>query len=170
MHSKKFTILVTGTSAITGYGVVASLRSCKYDCKIVGVAIYDDAIGKQWCDVFEVGVFALSAQFPKFIYDMIIKYDVDLVIPCVELEVNVLTKHRALYEGLDVKFVLNNLDVYAQLNDKSRTYWFLKNKVEQIPTLIGSNELTYADISKKLGTPFILKKKYLIRIKRRCDY
>ena len=158
MHSKKFTILVTGVSSITGYGVVASLRSCKYDCKIVGVAIYDDTIGKQWCDVFEVGVFALSERYPKFIYDMIIKYNIDLVIPCVELEVNALTKSRALYERLDVKFVLNNPDLYAQLNDKSKTYGFLKNKVEQIPTLIGSSELTYGDVSKKFGTPFILKK------------
>jgi carbamoyl-phosphate synthase large subunit len=158
VHSKKFTILVTGTSAITGYGVVESLRSCKYDCKIIGIAIYEDAIGKQWCDVFETGVFALSEQFPKFIYDMIIKYDVDLVIPCVELEVNALTKNRALFDRLDVKFVLNNPDVYAQLNDKSKTHGFLKNKVEQIPTLIGSSESAYGDVSEKLGIPFILKK------------
>ena len=68
---KKFNVLVTGVSAIIGYGVAEALRSSKYDVTIIGVSIYDIAAGEQWCDVYEKGPMGTSEQFPKFIYDTI---------------------------------------------------------------------------------------------------
>lgn len=155
---KKFNILVTGVSGIIGYGVVKSLQSSKYDCNIIGIDIYDDAVGQDWCNYFEKGVMANSDKFPKFIYNLIIKYNIDLVIPCIEAELEVLMKHKELYDQLEVKFVLNNEDIYHHLHNKSKTYHFLYNKIEQIPTLIGGADLEYKYVTDKFNIPFILKK------------
>ncbi len=155
---KKFNVLVTGVSGIIGYSVVKSLKASKYDCNIIGIDIYNDAVGQYWCDFFEKGVMSNSDKFPKFIYDMIIKYNIDLVIPCIEPELEVLMEHKELYDELEVEFVLNNKDVYHQLHNKSKTYNFLNNKIEQIPTLIGKADFDYGYVADKLGVPFILKK------------
>lgn len=155
---KKFNVLVTGVSGIIGYSVVKSLKASKYDCNIIGIDIYNDAVGQYWCDFFEEGVMSISDKFPKFIYDIIIKYNIDLVIPCIEPELEVLMEHKDLYGELEVAFVLNNKDVYHQLHNKSKTYNFLYNKIEQIPTLIGNADFDYGYVVDKLGVPFILKK------------
>jgi carbamoyl-phosphate synthase large subunit len=155
---KPYNILVTGVSGIIGYGVVEAVRTCRYECSIIGIDMYDDAVGRFWCDAFEKGEPATSDRFAQFIRDMIIKYDIDLVIPCIEAELEILMENRKLYEKLNVAFVLNNDATYRYLHDKSRTYELLKGKIEQIPTIKGTAEVTYGYAAVKLGVPFILKK------------
>lgn len=155
---KKFNVLVTGVSGIIGYGVVNSLKASKYDCNIIGIDIYDDAVGQYWCDFFEKGVMASSDRFPTFLYDMIVKYNIDLVIPCIEPELEVLMKHKERFDKLDVELVLNNEEVYPHLHNKAKTYDFLNGKIEQIPTLIGRADFDYDYVAAELGVPFILKK------------
>ena len=50
------TILVTGVGAIMGYGILRSLRSTGRKLNLVGLDIYPDAAGQEWCDVFEKAV------------------------------------------------------------------------------------------------------------------
>ena len=155
---KKFNILVTGISGIPGYGVVDALRASKYDCNIIGVGIYENAAGRQWCDEFEKGPKADDPHFISFIHDLIIKYKVDLVIPTVELEITQFMKHKKMFENLHTKFVLHDIDLYNILNDKSKTFNYFNGKIAQIPTIVGSDDLNYNNVIEKLSVPFILKK------------
>ena len=155
---KKFNIMVTGISGIPGYGVMEALSASKYDCNIIGVGIYDNAAGRQWCDIFEKGPKAEDLEFINFIYDLIIKYKIDLVIPTVEPEIIQFFKHKKMFENLNTKFVLHDIDLFNKLNDKSNTYNYLKGKIAQIPTIIGSDDLSYSNVVDKLDVPFILKK------------
>lgn len=155
---KKFNLLVTGISGITGYGVMEALRASKYDYNIIGVGIYDDAAGRQWCDEFKKGPKANDPKFINFIYDLIIEYKIDLVIPTVEIEVTQFLKNKKIFENLNTKFVLHNVDLYDKLNDKSKTYKYLKDKIALIPTIVGSDKLNYNTVIDKLNVPFIMKK------------
>ena len=63
---RKYNILVTGIGAIIGYGVISSLRKSKYDCNIVGMDIYDDAVGQVWCDEFIQAIPAADDGYISF--------------------------------------------------------------------------------------------------------
>ena len=63
---KQYNILVTGVGAIIGYGVIASLRKSKYDCNIIGMDIFYDAVGQVWCDKFVQAILAADKEYIPF--------------------------------------------------------------------------------------------------------
>lgn len=88
----RLNILVTGVGAIIGYGIVNSLKTAFDDINIIGIDIYHDAVGRHWCDHFEKGVFASSLDYPDFINDLVKRYDLNLIIPGIEQDVDALSK------------------------------------------------------------------------------
>ena len=52
MTNKPITVLITGVGAIIGYGLINNLRKSNYNCRIIGIDIFYDAVGQQWCDKF----------------------------------------------------------------------------------------------------------------------
>ena len=65
-----YTVLATGVGAIIGYGVVRSLRKSRFAVRIIGMDIYPDAAGQQWCDVFEQAVRADDPNYPGHLADL----------------------------------------------------------------------------------------------------
>lgn len=152
---KRYNIIVTGVSAPVGYGVVRSLRASSRDARIIGVDIYEDAVGRMWCDNFECGVRADSDSYLDFLESIIRKYDADLVIPTVELETEVLAVNREAVDALGATFVLNRPELIKLFGDKWKTHLFLKESgLSTIPTLIDGS---FEDISSSLGLPFLIK-------------
>ncbi|WP_274309205.1 ATP-grasp domain-containing protein [Solibacillus daqui] len=150
-----YNILVTGVGAIIGYGIVHSLRQSQYNVTIIGTDIYEDAVGKEWCDFFEQGKIASSLDYPQFLTDLIVKYDIDLVIPGIEQDIDRITKEYEYFTKLNVKFAINDMQLIDIANDKWLTHLALiKNKLNVIPTFI---EGSYIEIEKKLGIPMLLK-------------
>jgi len=155
MENKTFTILVTGVGAIIGYGLIKSLRKSKYNCRIIGIDIFHDAVGQKWCDKFIQGVRADSEKFIDFINTIISEEKIDLVIPGIEQDLKAMIEN---YEHLNhaSKYSLNNKDLYKTFDDKKLTYGFLEDAIDLIPhinycdTLFGLAEDTF-------GLPFILK-------------
>ena len=84
---RKYNILVTGVGAIIGYGVIASLRKSKYDCKIVGMDIFYDAAGQVWCDEFVQAILAADKNYISFLKEQIDRYNIDLVFFGTEQEI-----------------------------------------------------------------------------------
>src|SRR5438094_10590320 len=82
-----YTVLVTGVGAIMGYGLARSLRACRYPVRIIGMDIYPDAVGQQWCDTFEQALPAADSGYPEFLRTLIRKHEIDLVIPGIEQDV-----------------------------------------------------------------------------------
>lgn len=156
MGDKKINILVTGVGAIIGYGILNSLRNCSYDCNLVGIDIYDDAVGQVWCDSFVKGVKANSPDFIEFINRLVSKYSIDLVIPGIEQDLESLLKNFSQLNK-KAKYVLNNKDVFDIFHNKKMTYEFLQNKVSLIPHLYYSENLFLESLD-RLGLPFVLKK------------
>lgn len=174
---QKINILVTGVGAIIGYGIIKCLKKCKYDVNIIGIDIYDDAIGREWCDNFIQGKLANDPLFIQFIIDIIQKNKIDLVIPGIEQDLDMfINNFKILKDNTNAEFVLNNIDMFEIWNDKLKTYLFMeKNNIRNIPSIIETN-INYEKVLERFGVPFILKKrrsyssKGVIRIYDKDDY
>lgn len=152
-----YNILVTGVGAIIGYGIIQSLRDSKYAVNIIGTDIYEDASGQEWCDFFEKGVLADSIEYPSFLYNLIKKYNIDLVIPGIEQDINRIKDEYDFFRDLDVKFVINRSELLDIANDKWLTYLALKKY--NIPYIKTAIDGEFLELEKKLGNPMLLKPK-----------
>jgi len=150
-----YTVLVTGVGAIIGYGIVRSLRALPFPVKIVGMDIYPDAVGQQWCDTSEQAHPASSPRYVEFLRDLLQRNRVDLVMPGIEQDIMRLTKDLDLFADLDTRFVLNTRVLVETAEDK----WLLHTRLVEagfptIPTYIDGD---FETLSGKLGLPFLLK-------------
>ena len=146
-------VLVTGVGAIIGYGIINSLKmQNKYDVRIVGMDIYDDAYGQFLCDKFYIAERADSPRYLDFINNVIAQECVDLIIPGIEQD---MYRLHELRNEVITKVVLNN-DLLIDLSkDKLKTFeYFNKAGLNVIPTLFMKDYDTYV---KKLGSPFLMK-------------
>lgn len=149
------TVLVTGVGAIIGYGVIKSLRKSDYNVKIIGMDIYDDAVGQHWCDYFEKAVLASSEEYPEFLRKLILKHKIDLVIPCIEQDVDRMLEDQSFFADLNTKFVLPS----KELNDCTRDKWhtYLELQKAGLPAIKSYIDGNYETIVKETGTPMLLK-------------
>jgi carbamoyl-phosphate synthase large subunit len=155
MTNKPITVLITGVGAIIGYGLINSLRKSKYECRIIGIDIFHDAVGQKWCDTFIQGVRADSEDFIPFINNIVENEKVDLLIPGIEQDLKTLIDN---FERLNhtAKYSLNNKALYQTFDDKKLTYKFLEGIADLIPYVDYSENL-FEEAKEKFGLPFILK-------------
>lgn len=152
---RKYHILVTGVGAVIGYGVISSLRSSKYDCYIVGMDIYDDAVGQVWCDDFEQAILASDKDYVLFLKKIIDKYGIDLVFFGTEQEIQKCFECRNEFGGYYQKLVVNTDEAVSLSVDKWETMSFLKEHgLKFIPGSITAN---FEEAAEKYGLPLIMK-------------
>lgn len=113
---KTYKVLVTGVGAIIGYGMINSLRKSCYNTFIVGTDIYDDAVGQYWCDTFVKAIPSKDSLYIDFIFSLVQKYDIDLVMFGTEQEMHKIAENISLKDWGKCKFVLN----------KKRGYCFIR--------------------------------------------
>ena len=109
------------------------LRKSKYDVKIIGTDIYDDAYGKYICDEFIKAKPAADDDYPDWLREVIIKNNVDLVLSGVEQEAIRLAKDIDKLGNESNKVVLNKPKLIELSQDKWATYLFhVENNIEAI--------------------------------------
>lgn len=150
-----YTILVTGVGAIIGYGIIRSLRASRYKVRIIGIDIYEDAVGKKWCDSFEKAVLTNDPAHPEFIGNVIEKYSVDLVIPGIGQDVTRMAgdAYQSLFPS--IRFALNDPGLIKVADDKWNTYQVQREV--GIPTIGTRIEGDFQSLSAALGIPLLLK-------------
>ncbi len=150
---RRLNILVTGVGAIIGYGIIKSLKLSKYDVKVIGVDIYEDAVGQHWCDKFYQGELASSDKFLPFIYTLVEKEKIDLIIPGIEQDIDAFLAPSFNFK---IPIVLNSLKAYEVCNDKYNTFLLLqKLSLLSIKSFRGGN-VCIKDIE-QLGDKFVMK-------------
>lgn len=153
----KYKILVTGVGAIIGYGIVKSLRQSYYPVHIVGIDIFDDAVGRVWCDEFVQGVRADAHEFSFFIKGLVKLYDIDLIIPGIEQDINALA-YMVFNESFQLcKVALNSEKALQVFNNKKTTYSILKSLNLPFIPFIASENASRENIQNRLGFPCVLK-------------
>ena len=156
------TVLVTGVGAVTGYGVLRSLRAQRPDVRLVGTDINDDAVGAHWCNAFTTCPPAAEPDYFDWLRTAIEREDVDLVFPTLDAD---LDAFRAQAPGSVDSVPSESLGaVIAQNSDTalavSRDKWALDCRLvahddpARIPTSTASD---FDELSATLGVPFLLK-------------
>lgn len=155
---KKYNVLVTGVGAIIGYGIVRSLRRCRYDVNIVGMDVYHDAAGQKWCDSFLQAIWASDARYCDFVSDVIDKHKIDLVFFGLEQEIHRICDDPNNFKGDLNKLVLNNKTLINLSMDKWQFYEHLIfNRFKAIKSLIKGE---YDIVAETLGVPCLVKPRY----------
>ena len=152
------TAMVTGVGAIIGYGVLRSLRSSHPEVRLVGSDIYPDAVGQAWCDEFVVAPYTSDVGYSDWLRDQVSRHDIDLLIPAIEQDVDFLSDHRDLVQGLECQSVINA----AHLIEVARDKWSMDRELSSIaePSRISSRDRgEYEELRVELGSPFLLKPK-----------
>lgn len=154
---KKINVLVTGVGAIIGYGIIKSIRKSRINCNIIGMDIYEDAVGRNLSDKFIQATLASSSKYIDFLKNVIDKESVDIVFFGTEQEIYkcMLCKNE-LGKYYD-KLVINKTEILELSKDKWLTREYLINNglgEYAIPSVIDGN---YEDIKSLWGEEFLLK-------------
>lgn len=156
-NDKSINVLVTGVGAIIGYGIIKSLRVCRFKVNIVGMDIYEDAVGKNWCDKFVQAKYAVDPTYISFLKKLIDDNEIDLVFFGTEQEIYRCAEAKEELGDYYSKLVINRRQILKLSKDKWKTREYLiENDLENyaIPSVITG---TYREISEKFGPKFILK-------------
>jgi carbamoyl-phosphate synthase large subunit len=151
-----FNILVSGASGIVGYGCMRSLRKSNLPLTIIATSIYEDSIANVFCDIFEKAPFTSDACYLDWLINIIQKYNIDLIIPCIEADVFKWNENRSALGKTKAKIVLNTESLINLCQDKWLFYEKLNNYLPQyvIPSTLSCN---FDNITAKFGLPFLLK-------------
>ncbi len=148
--NKVKTILVSGASGIVGYGILRTLKGWGY--RLIGTTIYEDSPAECFSDIVEMVPVSTDINYICFLKSLIIKYQVDMIIPGIEFDMLIWNKHRDELEKTGAFVLLNNRELVSLCLDKWR--FFEKLEENQIDCRIeSSNEADFY----RFKTPFILK-------------
>jgi carbamoyl-phosphate synthase large subunit len=149
------TILITGVGAIIGYGLAQSARLSDRKIHVIGSDIYEDAVGKEWCDTFIQAMPTASNGFPEYIRTVVANHNVDMIIPGIEQDVIRFASEPIIPSGSNTRLVLNSPSLIQIATDKWLTHEALTMAGHRaIETLI---DVDYRTAAKALGSPFLLK-------------
>lgn len=155
---KRYNILVTGVGAIIGYGIIKCLRRCEFSCNIIGMDIYEDAVGQAWVDEFIQAVPAADNSYVDFLINIVNGKQIDLVFFGTEQEITKVSNSYEILGDICEKMVLNRTDVLRLSGDKWATYKFL---IENgLPAIQSSLEEDYQALKELLGSPFLIKPRH----------
>jgi carbamoyl-phosphate synthase large subunit len=146
-------ILVTGVGAIIGYGVLRSLKDSGHH--LIGLDIYPDAYGQRLSADFVQAIRTDDLGYPAFLEDVLRRFRPDLVLPCIEQDVERFNDLRELFAGLGVAVALNDGDLIRLAADKWAFHEAeLAHGLAPIPSRLASD---FATLERELGLPFLLK-------------
>ena len=152
---RKYNILVTGIGAIIGYGVIHSLRKSRYDTNIIGIDIFEDAVGQVWCDNFIQAKLAADPDYISFLKNIIDNHKIDLVFFGTEQEIQKCYQSKQELGEYYKKLVINNDNIIELSEDKWLTGKFLKdNGLNAIPASITAN---FEQAEQMFGLPLLMK-------------
>lgn len=157
MESRKYNVLVTGVGAIIGYGVIKSLRKSTLDVKIVGMDIYEDAVGQHWCDEFIQAKYAVDDEYIDFLNEIIEKFAVDIVFFGTEQEIYRVINSKDKLGANFSKLVINTSEILELSKDKWKTYQYLLSHEMSDMAIPSVVEGSYEEIKEKFGKKFMLK-------------
>ena len=160
---RKFRVLITGVGSTTAISVIKGLKKQnEFDVFIIGADINekDNIAGSKFCDkFFKVPPAVEEKNYINTLVDIINSESIDLLIPIVDIELEVIARNRDVIED-STYLLLSSYNTVMICNDKWRTYEFFKKL--GMPTLKTillddfSNIKNFID-SADIDFPFIVK-------------
>lgn len=151
---EKCNILVSGASGIVGYGVLKSLKQVDR-CRLYGSTIYDISPACCFSDETLLVPQTTSSEYIPRLIEIIQTRKIDMIIPTIEIDLEVWTEHRNELEKAGTEVLLNNKDLIRLCQNKWDFYKQLL--VNDVRCRIMSYE-SISDI-KNIEQPFVVKPK-----------
>lgn len=148
--SRKYTILVSGASGIVGYGILKSLK--ELNCKLIGTTIYDMSPANCFSDIVQKPPLSNDDSYLEWLLNTITQYSVDMIIPGIELDMNIWNKNRKELEETGTIVLLNNENLIDLCLDK----WKFYQKLTEYGFKYSIQSSIEPDF-KQFKIPFILK-------------
>lgn len=115
--SKQSVILVSGASGIVGYGILRSL--CKAGgVRLIGSTIYPESPANVFADIFEQAPATTAPEYMDWLEGVIRRHGVDMVIPGIEIDMEVWNANRERLSKTGVAAMLNNPELIGLCLDK----------------------------------------------------
>ena len=150
------TVMVTGTGAIVGYGILQSLRQARQDIRLVAADIFPDAVGQHWADVFELAPQTRSKEYAGWLRDCLDRHAVNLIIPGIEQDVHRYAVDPDLFLGSPTVVALNRPELINLCRDKWLMHEALRlaGSDSRIPSRLDGD---FDELAETFGLPFLLK-------------
>ena len=156
-------ILVTGAGSLLGQGIIKTINKSKIKTKIIGTDYFDTAIGLYWVksgyllpDVLK------KSNLNKWLKEIIKicnKEKIDILIPGLDFETSILSKHKSFIEKkTKSKILVSSPRVLKVCNDKWETIKFLKKNKFLFPKSALPNNLS--QFLKHNKFPLIVKPRF----------
>lgn len=149
-------ILVSGASGIVGYGILRSLKRSGKQLSLIGTSIYDDSVAPGFCDIFELAPPTNDAIYIEWLMNTIRKYQVDLIVPGIEIDMYKWIEHVPEIERNGAVVLLNNIELIQICKDKWVFYEVLRGAGMSC-AIESSLNMDFDILKNKFGLPFLLK-------------
>ncbi|MFK7847933.1 MAG: ATP-grasp domain-containing protein [Rhodothermales bacterium] len=149
------TVLVTGTGAIIGYGVLRSLMGIA-GVKTIATDVQPHAAGQHFADVFVRAPMTSSPEYEVWLKDIISTHGIDLVIPCIEQDVSWLADAVTDGKDFDAVLALNSPDLIRLSTDKLAFDQALVD-LESPARITTATDGDFETLRGSLGSTFLLK-------------
>jgi|SaaInlStandDraft_7_1057024.scaffolds.fasta_scaffold05229_6 carbamoylphosphate synthase large subunit len=98
----------------------------RHDVKVIGTDVNKLAIGRNFCDEFEVVPNGSDSSYIEVIKEVSIRHNVDLIIPTSDEEAIAISLARKVFENEGIKLACTDSSTLEILTDKAKTYSKLK--------------------------------------------
>ncbi|MEM7068939.1 MAG: ATP-grasp domain-containing protein [Pseudomonadota bacterium] len=168
-------VLVTGTGAIIGYGILKSIKKGMPDVRCVAADIHSDAVGQHWADKFVQAPYTSDENYKGWLCEVIERHSIDLVIPGIEQDVFFLAEAVQDNESFPAKLAINNPDLIQIAIDKLKLDQMLvRDGIScRIETM---SQGSFEELADCLGLPFLMKprrgyaSKGIVTIEKKEDF
>lgn len=120
-----YTVLVSGASGIVGYGILRSLRAT--GCRLIGATIYHTSPADCFADLVVHPPLSNTPEYIPWLINTIKCYNIDMIIPAIEADMEVWNIHREILEKTGTKVLLNDSELITICLDK----WKFYNKLRE---------------------------------------
>jgi|WetSurMetagenome_2_1015567.scaffolds.fasta_scaffold83491_3 carbamoyl-phosphate synthase large subunit len=153
-------VLVHAVGSPLGQSILKSLKISNLNINIFAGDIFNDAAGLFMVPEPNRIIYPplKNNDYHDYVSDLIIKNKIEIIYPVISLEFDYYDKYKEFYIKNGVRIVNMNSNVYNLINDKFKSFEYLKNNGINIPKTFfadGSNKF-YSSI-KENGFPILLK-------------
>lgn len=127
------TVLVSGASGIVGYGICRSLNE-RYN--VIGTTIYDTSPSNIFSQKTLKAPLTNDKAYIPWLISVIHEYNISVIIPSIEVDMQIWNMHREELQATGVKIGLNNSELIKICENKFLFYKKMKefNQKNVIPT------------------------------------
>lgn len=153
-------ILVTAVGSELAFSVIKAIKNITAPYKLIGCDIYEEVVGKYWCDKFYTVPLAREEDaYMNSLRKIISEERINIIIPTADIEFFILSKHKDhLKNEHGCNVLINNYEEIERFNDKWLAYqWYIKTKLPTPETYLADNIDKLKKDLEGLKYPMILK-------------